>query len=265
MNPIKSFYGILAGQFTVLGAIGVKDYIRYRLSPSGSTLNVTIGNASVLIRKGTPDMSVAVASLTYEFLPLLTHLPPDYSGIIVDAGGYIGTAALALSGMFPRATIYTIEPSPLNLQILRDNVSRHKNIIVLEGALVSSKRQLTCRTLSLKDRDTGEWGFTTVESPHDKPHATATHEVRTISLRNLPVPPEQIGILKLDIEGAELEIFRDDGDLIREIPIVFAELHDRIAPGCSIEFQHINSSRNVISIGRGEKVLSVDRSSSSPT
>ena len=44
---------------------------------------------------------------------------------------------------------------------------------------------------------------------------------------------ERVDILKVDIEGAELEVFSDSGRWIDCVDIVAIELHDHLKAGCS--------------------------------
>ena len=42
----------------------------------------------------------------------------------------------------------------------------------------------------------------------------------------------RIDILKLDIEGAEIELFESNTDWLEKVNCMVIELHDRIRPGC---------------------------------
>ena len=60
-----------------------------------------INGFPILIRPGSPELRVAAVSLTREFEPMAGYLPPDFDGLIVDAGAYIGTTARKLAAMVP--------------------------------------------------------------------------------------------------------------------------------------------------------------------
>ena len=47
---------------------------------------------------------------------------------------------------------------------------------------------------------------------------------------------EKIDILKIDIEGAEREVFMDSSSWIKKIDVLIIELHDRLKSGCSRSF-----------------------------
>ncbi len=82
------------------------------------------GRWPIWVRSATPDLRVAILNLTEEFECLGQLLPEDYSGLIVDGGGYIGTSALKFSEMYPDATVVTVEPSSEIMSILGRNNSK---------------------------------------------------------------------------------------------------------------------------------------------
>jgi hypothetical protein len=47
---------------------------------------------------------------------------------------------------------------------------------------------------------------------------------------------ESIDILKIDIEGAEKEVFADSTAWLGRVRAIIIELHDRLKPGCSRSF-----------------------------
>jgi len=237
--------------FRLQSAIGFRTYFDFLRTADKQVLHVTVGRfKKISVRKGTPDIEVALTSLGGEFKVVEEYLRPDFDGVIVDGGGYIGTAAIALSAMFPAAHVITIEPSEKNLEILRMNVRDWPMISVVEGALVVAGRDF----VGLHDRGTGEWGFTIADSSREDSRGFL-QSVRGVVLESLG-NSDEIGFLKLDIEGGEFELFRESSEVLRKIPSILVELHDDIVPGCTAEFEKFSSSRQVIQTD-GEKWLSV--------
>ncbi len=64
-------------------------------------IRIRFEKRSIYIRPLTTDLTVALSSLGSEFECLRAILPADHDGLIVDAGGYIGTAAIKLSEVSP--------------------------------------------------------------------------------------------------------------------------------------------------------------------
>jgi len=240
---------------TIPFLIGFANYFHYVKAPDGQRVHMTIRGHSICLRKGAPDLGVAVNCLCRgEFRAIARFLDYSYEGFIVDAGGYIGTAALALGDMYPHATIISIEPSKENLELLRQNVSGNPNIKVLHGALVGSDSASDSRML--RNRGTGAWGFTIVENPRGKSQPEDLHQVTAFKLNALGVDPMDIGLLKLDIEGGELDLLVNDRETLDCVEIVIAELHDSIILGCLDAWKEFSKGR-VSFKTKGEKYISV--------
>jgi FkbM family methyltransferase len=248
---VVSFVRLVKGT-SVLTALKVSIVSRFSWRHD---LNIKVNNYDILIRPRSSDLSVALSSLGNEFLILEKIFSKDFAGLIVDAGGYIGTAAIKFSEMYPKAKIITIEPSTENYRLLEYNIRKYPNIIPIKAALVSCDEM----KVTLLNRGTGQWGYTVIHEPLDRPDAELIEEIETITLHGILAKVEQseIGILKMDIEGAEKEIFCKAGPILRETYAVFVELHDRIVSGCSAAFEAFSSDR--ITLKFGEKYLSIKR------
>lgn len=242
-------------QLRFMGAIGCRDYLRYRMASRGTRVPITINNIHIHVRKGTPDLDVAICCLAEgEFECLRYILPRDYDGLIVDGGGYIGTAAIALSTLFPAATVITIEPSPNNFAMLELNIAAFGNIRPVRAALTAHATQ----DVALSDRGTGTWGFSLIPSQSSQSDRGATIRVPAVTLGALGIDTRQIGILKLDIEGTERDIFTHNTNILNCIPAIMVELHDRIVAGCGTAFRTMSKDRIIVMTG-GEKYLSLRR------
>jgi hypothetical protein len=112
--------------------------------------------------------------------------------------------------------------------------------------------------LTLKDRGTGQWGFTIVPKPDDNAASTATEEVECVTLDQLmqEFGADGIGILKLDIEGGEHALLSRNTNWIDRTDAICIELHDRIVAGCSDLYRAATAGRRNVKM-EGEKYLSV--------
>lgn len=251
---MKKYCVKLYTQLRLIHELGVSNYFKYRSTRKGKVVKLVIKGHAVAVRRGTPDLGVAISCLNGEFEILRHLLPETYKGTIVDAGGYIGTATIALKDIFPSAKIIVIEPSSENLRVLKQNVSHLQGVKIVHGALVGTSET----SVQLNNRETGEWGFTVVAQPTDSPSASFLQETPAFRLSDLVTEDEKIGLLKLDIEGGELSLFEHDLDSLTNIDAVFAELHERIVPGCIDKFFEFSKHRILIK-DKGEKYLSVKR------
>lgn len=232
--------------------IGLLSLIELFFRRRYSLLTLNIDGIPITVRKGTPDLQVAITSLTGEFEMLRFLLPRDYSGCIIDGGGYIGTAAIALHRLYPSATIISIEPSKNNIEILEMNTSRIPEIYVIHGALVGSDHQ----TVDLFDPGEREWGLTTEKKHLGIRSASVMETVPAINLNDLVFDHGQIGILKLDIEGGELDVLERSEVALLEIYAIYVELHNRFVEGSEKAFWDSSKDRIVVK-DSGEKYLSI--------
>ena len=232
-------------------ALNINDLLKVIFSRKGSIIEVTTYGIKLKIRNKTPDLSVAISCFTGEFDILKYLYPNDYEGVIVDAGAYIGTAAIALSRLYPKANIISLEPSHENFQLLKNNTNPYKNISIINKAL-SYKNS----TISLHDRNSEAWGYTIIEKPDDTNETKLLNKIDCIKLDELNCLMDEIGIIKMDIEGAKKEILENKKELYNKIPFIFIELHERIVKDCSKTFFNFSKNRVVVK-DSNEKFLSI--------
>ena len=251
---MKKILIMIYEQLKIIYQIGFLSYFKYRIGSKGKKIRIQFDGYNILVRKRTRDLDVAISCFNGEF-DIIKHLfPQDYNGIIIDAGGYIGTSTLAIKKIFPNSKVIVVEPSDENMAILKENLAEVPNIRVVHGALVGESKKI----IQLKNRGTGEWGFTVVSSPRDNPNSANIQNVRAFRLSDLVSNVEHIGLLKLDIEGGELNLLEHDMESLEKIEVVFAELHNRIAEGCENKYFEFSKKRILVK-DRGEKYLSIKR------
>jgi len=143
---------------------------------------------------------------------------------IVDAGANIGLTSLFFAQKFPLAKIVSLEPEMENFKNLKFNTKNWLEVIPLNKALWSKDATISLIKSSSYDSHT-------VSVPNN-----VSETVEAISLSSLITEynPPRIDILKIDIEGAEKEVFDSEvKDWLPKIKILVVELHDRFKPGCS--------------------------------
>jgi FkbM family methyltransferase len=211
-----------------------------------------IRSRRIIIRPCTPDLDVAKSCFAGEFEAAIKAASPLKHGFIIDAGGYIGTSAIAFAEAFPQAQIISLEPSKENFDILSRNVRAYPNIIAVNKALGAHGG-----SIALRDRGTGEWGFSIV----DCRRSTVLHNVQLTTIPALlqEFSSRGIDILKLDIEGGEFELLKDRPQWIQNSRVIIAELHDYIIPGCEAAFRNAMCGRIQMECS-GEKTMSVSAS-----
>ena len=160
-----------------------------------------------------------------------TQTPPR---VIVDAGAHAGFTAIYFANRFPEARIFAIEPEAKNFELLSKNIAPYPNIVAMHAALWDREEELR-----VVDRGTGTWGFMTVGDATPVRNSAAVCgrvHATTVSAIMREYGLESIDILKIDIEGAEKEVFADTGPWLGQVRSLIVELHDRFKPGCSRSF-----------------------------
>jgi len=155
---------------------------------------------------------------------------------IVDAGANIGLASIYFSNKFPNSKIIAIEPEESNFVILKRNIAPYGNIIPVCGALWHENARI-----NLVDPDPGwqKWGFMTqAQDGVEKRYGEIVHEVQGMTVDTIMKEQgiEHIDIMKIDIEGAEREVFRDPFSWIGKVDALIVELHEHMKSGCNRTF-----------------------------
>ena len=178
------------------------------------------------LRLNTTD--VAVYDMVFTRREYEVNLPPPK--VIVDAGANIGLSTLYFANRYPESRIIAIEPEPENYGLLTKNTWPYPNVTPLQAALWSDNK-----SVELRDPGFGSWGFTTHSIT--VPNASAPVKAVTVDRLMDEFALPKIDILKMDIEGAELEVLRGASAWISRVDTILAELHDHLKPGCQEAFR----------------------------
>lgn len=157
----------------------------------------------------------------------------EQPSVIIDAGANTGMASIYFANKFPDAKIIAIEPENGNYSILLKNTSSYPNITPIKAALWNKEG-----IISVIDIGLGSWGFITEEQTNSNTNIDDTNSVKAITINSIlnRFGIDKIDILKIDIEGAEKEVFSDSAKWLDKTETIIAELHDRMKPGCSRVF-----------------------------
>lgn len=171
----------------------------------------------------------------------LTGLPPlRRDAVVVDAGANIGLFAIRVARACPDARIVAIEPAPTTCALLRRNLTEHQ----VEGASVHEValgaqpgratltvyENLPANSTTRPAEKPAEWTASTRALEPDPARAAAllgTQDVEVEVVRLADLLPDSVDLLKVDVEGAELDVLRGLAatDWPR-IAVVVAEVHD---------------------------------------
>jgi FkbM family methyltransferase len=151
----------------------------------------------------------------YEDLATLYHSLAK--PLILDLGANVGFASLYFRRFWPSATVVAVEPDAANVEQLRMNAPGTE---VIHAGIASKK----CR-IRIANQDDLPWAYKTEESDAGAIEATTIREI----LDNMPA--YQPFICKIDIEGAEKELFSQNTEWIQRFPVIVVEIHDWLLRG----------------------------------
>lgn len=147
---------------------------------------------------------------------------------ILDCGAHVGLASLWMKRRWPRARITAFEADPEIARLLRANLARNgaSDVEVVEAAVWRCDGEVTFRA---PGSDAGAVEAVAADT------GGARIRVRSVRLRHWLTEP--IDLLKMDVEGAELDVLDDSADRLHHVRAVHLEVHDfdsarRLLPGC---------------------------------
>ncbi len=185
----------------------------------------------VWVRPGSSDISTFKEVLIEnEYAFALLKVPHT----IIDVGANIGLASIWFAVHYPEAKIFAVEAERMNFDLLVKNVAVFPNITPMHAALWSHGGML-----AIDDpNDDGPWGFQTKEMSSDAAGEYGTVEALGGAELIARSGFGRVDLLKIDIEGAEKEVFSDPGakQWLDDVNSIAIELHDRFQPGCSRAF-----------------------------
>jgi FkbM family methyltransferase len=153
---------------------------------------------------------------------------------VVDLGANIGLTTLYLASKAPEAQFICVEPVPANADLLRRNLAPLSRAIVVQAAVTKESGTV------MFDDTRPAWGGGISRKGRLR--------VEAISIDDLLAryaPDRMIDLLKMDIEGAEAEVFSGPMLWLDRVACIIAELH----PPFSLE-----QFRRLL-IGRGFDIL----------
>ncbi len=180
-------------------------------------------NTTIHLRKNTKDHE----TFDEVFIDNIYNLPlPIEPKTIIDAGANIGLASLFFKMKYPAAAIALIEIDSGNLEMIRKNLKHHTNITILNKGLYNK-----ISYFKVFDPFNATNSFVIEESTKDD------YDIESITIDQIIKDHnwDEIDILKIDIEGAEKNLFESNYQhWLPKVNVLMVETHDRMIPKCSI-------------------------------
>lgn len=193
---------------------------------------------SVLLRTNSSDFDVfaqVFARREYDFtqFPQGRRLLERIAGregarvLIIDGGANIGLTSIWFKTVLPTARIVAVEPDRESYRMLLRNLADLQGCSPMEAGLWGVPG-----TLTLVNPEAEPWERSFAEG-RAEPGGPEAAGVPAVTLGGLVASnrPFDFLIVKLDVEGAEGNIFAHDKGWLDEADLVIVETHDRLRPG----------------------------------
>lgn len=227
MNIFKNF----RGYYKIFGFRGVAFAINEKVFGGYKEVKITpLGVMHpVSLRLNSSDMPTYKQVFQDEEYKFDFRKKPN---VIVDAGANVGLSSIYFANQFPNALVIAIEPVASNFSLLKRNAEAYPNIVPVCAALWGENSMI-----EIFDPGLGEWGFQTKQCDQIVLNGSASL-IQGITIGRIieEYGLEKIDLLKIDIEGAEKEVFKTSEEWIDKIDFLAVELHDRTKVGCSRSF-----------------------------
>jgi FkbM family methyltransferase len=174
--------------------------------------------------------------------------------LILDLGANIGAASLYFASAWPASHIVAVEPAADNFQLLFENTQELENTTALLAGVASAPGWLR-----LADQEAEKWAYRTERAERQAAEAVPAVTVSELLTEFPSGNGYEPFIVKIDIEGAESELFSADTDWIDRFPVLIIELHDWLfcGQGNSHSFLRAIAPRNRDFVLIGENVFSI--------
>jgi FkbM family methyltransferase len=156
------------------------------------------------------------------------HVPREEVKTILDLGSRDGLQAVEFALAFPASTVYAFECNPYSIQICRDVIKDFSNIVLVEKAVHERNGTVAFFPTDPVNNYKSDTGFSSLFKKNPDwadPQIQCVVEVEAIRLdswmktQNL----EQIDIIWMDIQGAELLALKGLGEALKNVKLIQLE------------------------------------------
>jgi FkbM family methyltransferase len=139
--------------------------------------------------------------------------------LILDLGANVGYAAAYFLSRYPASSVIAVEPDPGNFAMLQRNLEPYRSrATVVEGAVWSH-----VTTVSMRAEQYRGGSACTRQVEETKRGDVAAFDIPSLLALS---PRRRIGLLKMDVEGAEVAIFGGKCPWLDQVDRIAIELHD---------------------------------------
>lgn len=210
-----------------------------QVTSSGSTFRLRLPGAVTPLHLRRQDLAIfwqimVMREYDFQSFPQASRVMTTYKAIlskgkkpvIVDCGGHVGLSAIWFATHFPEAVVYVVEPDASNFKNLQRNTEAYANVVALRGGVWGDPCSLT-----IADTQAGSASFRlqVATAPSSLPQSDLLRGYTVEEIAGVG-ELERLFIVKIDIEGAEAELFKGPSEWLRNPALVMIELHDWLMP-----------------------------------
>lgn len=155
----------------------------------------------------------------------------DFEGLesvsnVIDAGANIGCSAVFFALKYPNANIYALEPERHNLELLHLNIKPYGRIHVIDAALANSQGCFALDVSTESDAHSIRKASSTLNIVASAQHFEA-HMIETVTISSLMLDKAipRVDLLKIDIEGGEVDVLDGKASWIACVGAIAIEPH----------------------------------------
>lgn len=185
---------------------------KYGSTPRYHEKVVRLGKLSLVV----PDIASFLSAYKEIFVEEIYAFNSDTeSPIILDCGSNIGLSIFYFKSIYPSSKIYAFEPDPVIFRVLEKNISSNNisNVELINKAIWSSETTLQ---FSSEGADGGR-----INTGND----TNLVSVGAVKLSECLKQVDKVDFLKIDIEGAEVEVINECINFLKDLKFIFIEFH----------------------------------------
>jgi FkbM family methyltransferase len=153
----------------------------------------------------------------------------EKNGLVLDIGGADGVTAIKFHEEFKNSNILVFEPLKDNIEILKKNISSFNRITLYPIALGSEKKQ-THINITKRITSSSILNINTSEFKDDYMSSQLVPEsIETINIDmidNLISKDQHVSIIKLDVQGYELEVLKGAINTLNNTDLIMIELQN---------------------------------------